>query len=103
MASKLTMGERLRAAREMVIVDGERLSARELARVAGVSLSIPGKVERGDRQDHEVGQIEKIASVLGLSLDYLVKGEGPAPDAAQVTRAFVAARRLSSAAQARAS
>jgi transcriptional regulator with XRE-family HTH domain len=86
-----TVAGRLRVARKKA-----ELSARELARLTGISEALIGYIERspcGDRS--RARTLIQIARVLGLSLDWLLLGVGDAPRVgtvrASVARARVAA------------
>lgn len=84
----MSVSTRLKYAREL----GE-ISARDLSRLAG--LPSEGHVSSLETSGHSptVDTLSKIATVLGLSLDWLGRGEGTAPTAEQVTRAIKRARK----------
>ena len=69
------------------------LSRHELAELAGISASYPGLIESGRRTDVGVGFAEKLASVVGATLDHLIRGTGPAPSDAEIEAAVTKARR----------
>jgi transcriptional regulator with XRE-family HTH domain len=83
----MTFPERLRMAREL----GD-LASYELAELAGVSGGYPGHLEKGRRKNPGSDVASKIARALGVSLDWLLRGEGPAPTKAQVQAAVAVAR-----------
>lgn len=80
---------RLRLARESA-----GLSASGLSKLARITGSHVGLIEAGERVNPQLKTLAAIASVLGVSLDWLVYGEGemPAPDdvraSVEAARAF---------------
>lgn len=70
-----TLGERMKKARQMV--DG--FSTRELGRLAGTAESYPSLIESGLRPHVGSEALIGFARVLGVSLDWLMKGEGEEP------------------------
>lgn len=68
------------------------LSANELSKLAGLSSSHVGMIGRGHVHAPRIDVVSKIAEALGVSLDWLVRGEGPEPDAAAVRAAVERAR-----------
>lgn len=81
--------ERLRWAR---VTAG--ISCRELDRLSGTTPGHAWAVEQGNRGRHETRTIAAFARALGVSLDWLVHGEGEEPTAEHIAAA-VAARRTS--------
>lgn len=81
------MRERLRRARTL-----GGLSQRELATLAGLSPSHVGLIEQGRVDDLGSGAASSLATVLGVSLDWLVRGLGRRPAAADITAAVAKAR-----------
>lgn len=79
--------ERLRRARETA-----ELSQRELSRLAGLSEGTVWFIEC--RPDKETAQsfVVALADVLGVSLDWLVRGLGDEPTAEQIRAAVAVAR-----------
>ena len=69
------------------------LPRHELAELANVSPSYPGLIESGRRSDVGVGVAEKLATVLGSTLDHLIRGTDPAPSDAEIKAAITSARR----------
>lgn len=84
---KVSLAARLRWAAKQ-----GRVSQRELAGLADISPSAPGAILRGEAPNPQVGTVEALASVLGISLDWVVKGIGPEPTAEQIRAAVEAAR-----------
>lgn len=82
--------ERIRTTRE-----ARGLSQREVAGRAGLSHAALSKLETGQRPRAEAWALLKIARVLGVSLDWLLSGEGPEPsfDQAAVIASFPPALR----------
>ena len=69
------LGPRLRLVRS-----SRQLSVRELARRVGCSASLISQIERGVSAP-SVGVLYSLATELGTSLDYLLFGSGPGPEA----------------------
>jgi len=69
------LGPRLRLVRS-----SRQLSVRELARRVGCSASLISQIERGVSVP-SVGVLYSLATELGTSLDYLLFGSGPGPEA----------------------
>jgi transcriptional regulator with XRE-family HTH domain len=53
---------------------------RTLSRIAGVSPSTVGEIERGNRASLSSDTAKSITDACGLSLDWLLSGKGTAPD-----------------------
>jgi transcriptional regulator with XRE-family HTH domain len=70
----------------------DRLSARELGRLAGVSPTYPTLIELGLRESIGSQSLVKLARVLGATTDWLADGRGRAPSARAVRDAVNAAR-----------
>jgi DNA-binding XRE family transcriptional regulator len=89
-----SLGDRLRLAREMA-----GIPARELDRLAGLSEGHTANIESGRRPNIEARTASAIATVLGLSLDWLVSDAGSPPSEAairdSVARSTLAAPRAS--------
>jgi transcriptional regulator with XRE-family HTH domain len=68
------------------------LSARELAVLAGVSLSHPNMIETGRRENPTADVLGKIAPILGVSLEWLVNGSGEEPTKEAVSAAVQRAK-----------
>lgn len=83
----MTIGERLREARLL----GE-LSARELSGLAGVAAGHVALLESGEREHPRSDTLVALARVLGVSLDWLVSGNGETPTVESVRAAVDAAR-----------
>jgi len=56
------------------------LDMRPLSKIAGLSPSTVGEIERGNRVTLSTATASGLATACGVSLDWLVRGEGPAPD-----------------------
>lgn len=82
-----TAGARIRAARDLV-----RLPAKQLDRLAGLKPGTCWAVENSATGNSESNTLDKLTTVLGLSLDYVVRGEGEEPTAESVQVAVDAAR-----------
>lgn len=78
---------RLQKAREM-----SGLSRRALSVMAGLAESHVGQLERGVGPKPGAGVLAAICGVLGVSLDWLVLGQGPEPEEEAVLAAVEAAR-----------
>lgn len=81
------MRNRLRKARTL-----GGLSQRELASLAGLSPSHVGLIEQGRVDDLGSDAAARLATVLGVSLDWLVRGIGRCPAAAELTAAVTKAK-----------
>lgn len=81
-------GERLQRARELV----GNLSARELAALAGQTQSLVAQIERGKIESPRSDTIVSLSTVLGVTTDWLLKGEGDEPTAELVLAAVEKAR-----------
>lgn len=55
------------------------MSRRELSRIAGLSPSMVGMIERGAKTVLESDTAESLAAALGVSLDWLLGGRGMGP------------------------
>ena len=69
------------------------LSGRELARLAGISESHPWLIESGQRPHVASHLLAAMARVLGVSLDWLINGEGETPTPEDVQAAVEEARK----------
>jgi transcriptional regulator with XRE-family HTH domain len=70
-----TLGQRIVAAR--LAYTPHRMSQRELAKRIGVSAKSLNKIESGETSDPKSSIVRKISEVLGISADWLLKGEAP--------------------------
>jgi len=86
------LSERLREARTLAGV-----KSRELDRLAGLSECHTQHIETGRRPNPETATIAPLARVLGVSLDWLIAGNGPAPEEAAVKAAVEQARQAAKA------
>lgn len=82
------IASRLKGARQLCL----GLSTRELDRLAGTSEGHASYVESG-KGGTETTTLDKLAGALGLTLDYLVRGDGKAPTAESVSAAVDRSRR----------
>jgi transcriptional regulator with XRE-family HTH domain len=88
-----TLAERLKWAHEL-----SKLSQRAFSRALGLpSDRHVGFLLSGDRDNLETKTLQSIASALGVSLDWLVNGDPPAPDPETVRRNILAASVLAEA------
>lgn len=83
----MSLSERLRQVR---LIGG--LGCRELDRLAGLGEGHVSMIETGKRPNIESRIAAALADVLGLSLDWLVRGLGPNPSAKRVRAAVERAR-----------
>lgn len=67
-------------------------STQSLADAAGVSRSIVGFLENGNRLDPRTSTLAAIAAACGVTLDWLVNGAGPEPQPDTVKTAFERAK-----------
>jgi|SRR5580704_12250039 hypothetical protein len=82
-----TIAARLKFARTLA-----HLPAREMDRLAGKTPGHAGLIEARPGSDAMAGTLAAYADVLGLSLDWLVRGQGDAPTADSVREAVATAR-----------
>lgn len=82
-----TPGERLKAAREAAAI-----STRDLDRIAGLKQGVCWSVENSNSGNYEVRTLNALATTLGLSLDFVVRGVGRLPSARKVKAAVAIAR-----------
>ena len=87
----MSLSEHVRMARAL-----SGISARELDRLANLAEGHTSLIENGSRPNVEARTAAAIAQVLGVSLDWLVSGEGKAPTERGVKAAVEAARAKSS-------
>ena len=75
MASQVlrTLGQRIVAAR--LAHTPHRMSQRELAKCIGISAKSLNQIETGEMKDPKSSIVQKISEVLGISADWLLKGE----------------------------
>ena len=83
----MTMANRIRKCREWVGLDAYALS-----RLIGKAPSYIGLLESGRRHHPRADTLELIASVLGVSIDWLVSGRGRGPSSASVRAAVERAK-----------
>jgi transcriptional regulator with XRE-family HTH domain len=87
------MGHATVAGRLRVVRKKAEISARELARLSGVSEPLIGYIERSPHGDRSrVRTLVAITKVLGCSLDWLLLGVGDAPRGIAVRAAVAKAR-----------
>lgn len=82
-----TLAARVKYVRTLV----SGLPMRTLSTIAGLSPSVIGHVERGDTTTLSIGSYIKLADACGVSLVWLMRGEGMAPDEERTTRLLRAA------------
>jgi transcriptional regulator with XRE-family HTH domain len=82
---------RLRLARESVGATERILSARELDRLADLTAGHVSAIEAG-RSNVEIRTACELARVLGVSLDWLILGNGKAPNGKSIASAVRLAR-----------
>ena len=92
--AKASIAGRLAVARSLA---KPALPARELDRLAGLHQGHVWAIESGHRPNIETDTCIALAKVLGVSLDWLLTGEGDAPDADAVRAAVQTARETSDA------
>ena len=68
------LGSRLRYGRQLLGV-----SASELDNISGLTRNHVSKIESGKIKDVTTAVAERLATVLGVSLDWLISGRGEAP------------------------
>lgn len=89
-----TFGTRLRWAREQV----PGLSQSRLSKIAGLSVkhvsAIESRISANTDSAVETGTASKLAMALGVSLDWLIDGKEPPPNAEQIQAAIEAVETL---------
>ena len=85
------VGARLRETRKLIDI-----TARELDRLACTTEGHASLIESGVVQNITLETAGKLASVLGVSLDWLLSGRGTPPSAASVQMSVDAARNIRS-------
>lgn len=83
----MTAGERIKAARNLI-----GLPSRQLDKAAGLEPGVSWAVEKSATGNSQSATLDKIARALGLSLDYVIRGEGEPPTKESVQAAIDAAR-----------
>lgn len=83
----VTPGARIKAARELADI-----STKDLDRLSGLKPGVSWAVENSPTGNSEIRTLDKLAKVLGLSLDFVVRGDGEGPTAEQVKASVAAAR-----------
>lgn len=84
---KSPLGRRLKKARDLA-----ELSGRDLSDLAKASVNMVSLIERGVTLSPRSQVLENLADVLGISLDWLVRGLGPEPTREQIRTAVDVAR-----------
>lgn len=82
-----SIGMRLKARREAAGLDRS-----ELSELAGLSFSLVGMIERGDRTNIAAATAIALARVLGTTAEHLITGDGDPPTPAAVRAAVESAR-----------
>jgi transcriptional regulator with XRE-family HTH domain len=82
------VAERLKWARELI----DDLGQRELDRLSGLGMGHVSMIESGRRPNIEGATAVKLARVLGVSVDWLLTGEGDEPTTDQVRASVERAR-----------
>lgn len=88
----MSLPARLRAARHDA-KGAELVSGLELDRLARLCRGHVSAIESGRNKNPSADTLRPIAEVLGISLDWLIRGIGPAPTERAVKKAVEAARR----------
>lgn len=65
-----------------------QLSGRQLSTLAGVASNYSAMIERGASRHPAFWVVSRLAYVLGVSLDWLARGDGDPPTKEQVTAAI---------------
>lgn len=81
------LGKRVTKLREI-----SGLSSRALSELAGLSHGALGQLERGELADLTTGSANRLAAALGVSIDFLVRGNGEMPTEERVRAAVESAR-----------
>lgn len=69
-----------------------KLSGRQLSSLAGMASNYSAMIERGASRHPAFWVVSRLACVLGVSLDWLARGEGEPPTREQVLSAVERAR-----------
>ena len=83
----MRISKRLRRAREQL-----ELSASDLSGLANLHPTFVGMIERGIRPNPSVSTLVTLARALGVTCDWLAKGEGPEPSLDEMRTAVNRAR-----------
>lgn len=83
----MTVGQRLKETRTL-----SGLSTKEVDKLAGISPGHTWTLEKAETASAEAKTLNAVCVVLGLSLDYLVRGEGEPPTKEQIDAAVATAR-----------
>ncbi len=78
------LGERVRKRRKAL-----GLTAKSLAKAAGVSTSYISQVERGHQEDPSLPALRRLADALSMDLHALLGGQSPIPDVPAVPAALL--------------
>jgi hypothetical protein len=85
----MTPGERIQYARELL---EPKLSTKELDFLAGFKPGFVWSVEDSGGANTESSRLDRIARVLGVSMDWLIRGDGDPPTAESVAASVAVAR-----------
>lgn len=89
-----SIAERLQLARSYTTNgSGEPLSSSQVSKLAGLVRTHVWLIETKARDNFTIDTIDRIAGVLGLSLDWLCRGAGRAPTVGSVRAAINRAKR----------
>lgn len=80
------VGSRIRQLRQVALV-----SQRFLSRIAGTAPALVGFIERCPEADPRGSTLGRLATALGVSIDYLVRGDGGTPSRQTVRDAVLRA------------
>ena len=72
-----SLGARVKLVRTGKLVDGKPMSVYRLADLVGVGRAYMGKVERGLGKNPGADFVQKLATVLGVTEQWLLHGTGP--------------------------
>lgn len=88
----MTPGVRITAARKLA-----EISTKDLDRLAGLKAGVTWAVENSATGNSEIRTLDAIAKALGLSLDWIVRGDGPEPTTEAIKAAVASARPVTTA------
>lgn len=81
------LGERIKRLRHL-----GSINSTELSEAAGMSRGMVSMLETGAVSDMTTANASALARCLGVSLAFLLTGEGPEPTARQIVEAFLTAK-----------
>ena len=82
----MNIGQRVRALR------GTTISTKEVDKLAGLTAGVTWSLEDSDSNNAQTKTLTPIAEIFGVSLDYLIRGDGLEPSREELDAAIALAR-----------